>query len=416
MTLLLALVSGGAACSTDLTQAWEIVGPHVYGSRIEVEGDPTRSMPRWGESFVMRQYIVGADELTEPLAQRYDMKLALCIGFQAPDGSTICAPVDTSSIEMNIPVQTLNANEFLVGPITLPTRESLLGFLDESSRALLDEVDQLALLGAVCVQGTVVRVPGTSPSTNAPPELFRCDSRADSIYKSALTFLTAVYLDLQKDDASTPNHNPSFACDPDPAAAQDACNAGVPLDPTHPADAGAPAPPPVTGAIVLVGPRDKKHPDSPRQVDAWPPYPNPSMLPSVHCADDPLLPKVTLNSGDHNVRVRVDARDRETFTYQAEEYGKEVTKTQREEPFVTIALSQHGGEMERFTSVVSADDSDAEAEISVKYTPPKKNPKGAFAVPADGRLVRFFFTLNDQRGGYDFTTRALCLLPAPPAQ
>jgi len=32
-------------------------------------------------------------------------------------------------------------------------------------------------------------------------------------------------------------------------------------------------------------------------------------------------------------------------------------------------------------------------------------------VPSEGRLVRFVFVLRDLRGGIDWTTRTICLVP-----
>ncbi|MFT3925468.1 MAG: hypothetical protein QM778_23215 [Myxococcales bacterium] len=450
-------------CGADLTQPWEVVGPHAYGSRIEVTNEPSRSMPRLGESFVLHEYVAGADELTVPLAERYDMKLTICVGFVAPNGTTVCVPLDkgiVDALESGITATVVNTNEIVTSPITLPSKEQILPFVDEQLLALFDQINQVALIGAVCVQGAVERVDGTSADKNPPTELFRCESQVGSIYKDPLVFLTTVFLDLEKD---TPNHNPSFECDKDPAAQTNACNAGVVHELEEPGDAGArpqsadepdisepggnepdadagaledaaaPEAPEdaavpgalpdagtggasqdaVPGAIVLVSPANKRDAKAPRTVQPWYPVFSPTKtdLPWTGCDDDPGLPMVKVGSGEWLVRVRVDASDREVYSYQAEEYGKPVMHETREEPFVTVGLTEHGGEIDHFTSVVSRDLDDAKAEIEAAYTAPKKNPSGAGNVPTNGRLVRFYFTLNDRRGGYAFATRDLCLVP-----
>ena len=59
---------------------------------------------------------------------------------------------------------------------------------------------------------------------------------------------------------------------------------------------------------------------------------------------------------------------------------------------------------------------DANGQISVSYTPPKQSTEALANIPQNGRLVRFYFTLRDQRGGLDYTQRALCLVPAADQQ
>lgn len=384
-----------AACSADLTLPSEIVGPHTYGSRIAVVGDPTRATPAFGESFVLHEYVVGAEELTLPLSERFDMKLAVCVGFQAPNGSLICA----GGLDLDTAVDVVSGTEIVSQPIALPPLEFLTADVPPEFQEFVSKVNQVAILGAVCVQGTVERVEGKSPDRDPPSELFRCNSRPDSIYTAPLAFLTTVSLDV---GTSTPNHNPLFACDP--AAASSACNLGVPVPLEEPM---------VPGPIVLVGPEDPKRPNKvPRQASAWNAYPTPDTLPWTDCANDPALPKIHAGSGEHLIRVRFDPSDREQYEYTAEEYGKLVTKETRELVQVSHSVTEFGGELGRYTSVVAGEDEDATAEINVKYTPPKKNPTDEATIPEGGRLVRIFFALRDFRGGFDFTTRELCLLPA----
>ena len=406
-----------SACDPGLTPAWEIKEPGLYGARVDVleadggtqeaaESDAgterasklSRAMPKFGEAFTIRQYLVQPEALTSSPDQRYDMKLAVCLGFQAPDGSLVCA----GGLDLEVPVTAVSDLELLTAPIAIPALDTLVAGLDEEIKRFLPQVNQVGVLGAVCVEGKVERVEGKTLEQDPPSELFRCVGNEGSIYPDALAFTTTVWLDVGKD---TPNHNPSFACDSDPAAAASACNQGVAVKLEAPM---------VSGPFVLVGPEDKKKPNEvPRPVTAWPAYPRaPELLPWENCAADPDLPQVRVGSGEHLIRVRFDPTDRESYDYEKEEYGKLVLKHAREELMISHAMTQYGGELDRQKSILLEDVEDAKAEIDVPYTPPKKNPTDKGAVPEGGRLVRFFFALRDQRGGYDFTTRELCLLPA----
>jgi hypothetical protein len=403
-----------SACNADLTMPWEIEGPHIYGSRIEVVGDSDRAMPAFGESFILHQYMVGAEELTEPFDQRFDMKLAVCVGLQAPNGALVCA----QGFDLETKSTVVSGTELVTEPIIVPPLDGLLPNLPPEVQEFIGEINQVAIVGAVCVQGTAERVAGTTLEENAPSELFRCNSRPESIYKAPLAFQTTVWLDNgggikasadggiepladggTEEVTTTPNHNPSFACDP--GAPMSPCNAGVIHEPESI----------VAGPIVLVGPADPKKPkETPRGVQAWNPYPS-AELPRTNCAGDPGLPQVRVGSGEHLIRVRLDPSDREDYKYQAEEYGRIVIKDARELIQVSHSLTAFGGELARYTSVVERDDDDAMAETEVAYTPPKKNPGDEGAVPESGRLVRFYFALRDFRGGFDFVARELCLLP-----
>jgi hypothetical protein len=194
------------------------------------------------------------------------------------------------------------------------------------------------------------------------------------------------------------NFSPHFACDTQ--LPESACSRGVAVEGEAP---------PVPGPIVLVGP-ERSGRD--RAVEAWNPLLNPGEeLPWEGCRGDGRFPQVRAGSGEHLIRLRFDASDREKFQFQREEYGKLVTKDAREELLVSHALTQYGGELPRQKTVLRNEVDDASAEVDVTYTPPEQSKKKGEAIPDNGRLVRFFLGLRDQRGGSDYTTRELCLLP-----
>ena len=86
-------------------------------------------------------------------------------------------------------------------------------------------------------------------------------------------------------------------------------------------------------------------------------------------------------------------------------------REQRESLDLTSALTYKGGDLGEFESLLLGTETDAQADIAVSYKPPKQSDEPLEHVPPEGRLVRFFFTLRDQRGGVDYTQRALGLLP-----
>lgn len=395
--LLASLLSG---CATDFTEQWEVKEPRLFGARIEAAGDPNRPRPRLGESFAIRQYLALPGPLETPLAQRYSMDIALCLGFQTPTGELGCF----GEQQLSPVVQTLSENELLIqnlslDPLAFGITPDVLQALDPAIGAELENLDRLALFGALCVEGRVERVPGTSVRSDSPAVLFRCVDNAGARYPDVSPFTLSVLLDRGR--PFDQNRNPSFACDP--AAPESACTRGL----SGPGEALVPGP------FVLVRPLPKgAPPEAPRELVAWSPREPSQALPWQGCAEDPSLPKVRVGSGDHELRIRLDGSDREPYQYEIERNGTPTIRDAREALLVSSALSTEGGELSRYFSELREDRPDAEAELSLTYTPPPaRGKKAGEPVAQNGRLVRFYFTLRDQRGGVDFTTRELCLLP-----
>jgi hypothetical protein len=140
---------------------------------------------------------------------------------------------------------------------------------------------------------------------------------------------------------------------------------------------------------------------------------DPDSVPWDDCADSGL-PVVRLGDEEHIIRVRFDAKDRETYVSEVIEDDKLVRRERREELLVSHALTELGGELERYFSVIGRDVADSRAELELAYTPPGTKGKPAEGLTEAGRLVRFYFVLGDERGGVDYTTRELCLLPKGP--
>lgn len=394
----LALLPLVSACAVDLTEPTEVTEPRLMGARVEVTGDVTRTRPRLGEAFTLRQYLALPGPLTTPLASRYSMQLALCLGVKTPTGTLACLG-DLRTTPMVTPVNDL---ELVVSGLTIDPNVLVGAFpaqmLDATALGeLMASLDRIALYGTLCVDGRAEAVPGKTITTDAPSQLFRCVDNMGAAFPAPNPFTMSVLLNRGK--PADDNHNPLFTCDP--AAPESPCAVGVQRD-------GEPL---VPGSFVLARPKPKKN-AGPREVVAWPALANNLALPWDGCANNPSLLQVRVDSGEHTLRMRFDPSDRERYTEDIDKNGVPSTRDVREALAVTHAATTKGGDVGRFDSLLADDEVDDKAEVSVSYTPPDTNGKGDHTVPENGRLVRFYFTVRDQRGGIDFAARELCLVPA----
>lgn len=401
IALLTALLASG--CAADLPEQWEIRDVRLLGAKVEVAGDPTRPRPKLEEAFSIRQYVAVPEPVQAP---RYDVAAIMCLAFRAPGGDLTCVGEQA----LPLTVQTLGDGEVTFGPMQLdlaavnagigeltPNIPAGVSLGADEIRLLATQfgVDRIAVFGALCAEGRAEQIPGTSARKDDPGKLFRCvGDGGEALEGNAFTL--SVLLDLGR--AFDANHNPSFACD---ASAPSPCVDGVAL----PGEARVPGP------IVLALPTADE--TAPREVVAWP-EPNPGApLPWDDCAADPSVVKVAAGSGDHQIRLRFDPSDRENYQYEIRDNGVFALQSERESVVVANALTFRGGELSRYYSTINGSVADAEAETSLRYTPPlgEKDSDDDGIVPTSGRLVRFYFLLRDQRGGVDTTTRVLCLVP-----
>jgi len=102
------------------------------------------------------------------------------------------------------------------------------------------------------------------------------------------------------------------------------------------------------------------------------------------------LPEVHAGSNDVPIRLVFTGDDREPIGD-----GREA---------LSIGTFSTGGELERAFSFVESDDPTNPPIVRVGWKVPG-------TAPSAGRLVRFHFVLRDGRGGTDWTTRALCVVP-----
>jgi hypothetical protein len=111
------------------------------------------------------------------------------------------------------------------------------------------------------------------------------------------------------------------------------------------------------------------------------------------CEGDDVV-RVRAGSGSHAVRIAVAADARDPVPPEGE--------LDPERESLRVSHFSDGGELEHAFSSIPFDSE--LTEVSVPWNTPK-------SVPAEGRVVRFWFVLRDLRGGSDFLERAVCVEP-----
>jgi hypothetical protein len=381
---LLLFISLGA-CTPDFTEQWEVKKPRLMVAKLIIDGDSERrTRPRAGESFSIRYYMMSPEKPQES----YSIDVATCIGAVLPNGTLACydeAPFADLSVEPYA-----DDDQLLVHGFQVPAELDALP-------PPFDLLDRVSTFGTACVDGRVERLPGKSAKDDPISEVFRCVDNEAARYKTPLPFTMSIFLDRGR--PSQLNHHPSFDCDP--AELSGPCHEGIRLHGER-----------VAGPIVLERPKKVVDKDGGDRILAWPDWDDSEPLPWDRCAEAPdSLPKLRAESGEYKVRVRFDKGDRELYEREIEENGRVVIDSQREELIVSHAITTRGGELDGYADAVARETPDDEAEIEIEYTPPAQSDKERQHIDDAGRLVRFYFALRDQRGGTDFTTRELCVLP-----
>jgi hypothetical protein len=120
--------------------------------------------------------------------------------------------------------------------------------------------------------------------------------------------------------------------------------------------------------------------------------------------DDPCAngPRLSGASKDHVVGNLTNGSDREAYTVLE---GSPAVATQTRE---SLQVSQFvtAGKLKSQFSFVEATDEQPATVVNVTWEAPQ-----AADIPANGLAVTFTFVVRDNRGGTDWTTRALCVTP-----
>jgi hypothetical protein len=378
-----------AACDPGFELPSEVGSSKLMGVRLEVEGAPERAWPRVGENFSLRWLVARANQpSTLDLEKQLNGALSVCVGTQLPGGSLFCAQEIALDELMLKGENTVTSFEELVMPLQLP--------FDPRSVA---GGQRILLFGAVCVEGKVERVNGKKVGEDPANELYRCTDNDKAELKEPLAFTNTVIVDFE-DDAFAANLNPAFACDADEE--NSICQEGSVHDDEEKRG----------GAFVLV--RPKKAGAKKREVTEWPEVLDGAQpLPWEGCAKDPRFDDLQIEAGadEHLIRIRFDPSDRERYDVEELKYNKYMTVNKREELLVSHAATKDAVELGRYYSLIPREQPNDTAEVELDFKPVKQSTKAGKKIPDDGKLVRFYFVVRDQRGGVDLAARSLCLVP-----
>ena len=346
-----------SGCESDLISGWEVEAPEVRMIVTEVQGDPERSRPTFGETVTLRVQVASGVPLEGELDARFDAALVSCVGLIAPNGLPACfaefevpravlAPrvVSGDEIQLTVPVP----DEI---PIDIDAILEELGTFapeqaGEDLSSLEDQDLTLLLFGGVCVHGTAERVPGTSFNDTNPSENFRCVDNADAEFPDALVFLDRLTISV---DPAVTNHNPRFRCD-----GEGACADGVVVEDYPDVD-------PVPGTAVLIRPDLERY--LPRHAEAFPSGTEisqvesmpeldalPEELEAEGCQDDPAFRNllVPVGSGEYEIGIRFDAGDFDALPpEEAEFWGY-----QREELIVSHIITRDTGTLPTLNTIL----------------------------------------------------------------
>src|SRR5262245_4251864 len=135
----------------------------------------------------------------------------------------------------------------------------------------------------------------------------------------------------------------------------------------------------------------------------WDPATATVATPGAACNAATGLPVVTatpagMDAVKQEIRIISDGDDRETFTPEG--------KTVAEQEELQISNFTTAGKFEFSYAAIFATDTRPDADVTVKWEPP-----AAATLAAGGQVVAFHFVVRDLRGGLDFTSRALCVVP-----
>jgi hypothetical protein len=328
-------------------------------------------------------------ESKTPLAERFDAKLELCFGILLADGTLACgaAPGAPASITFGGEPVIVNDEEVRFDGLQAPAELAELP-------PPFDDIDRIALFGALCVDGKVERVPGKQVNADPVLELYRCTGSDDREYPDPYIFTLSVLLDLG--DPGDDNHHPSFSCEAPEG----------PRTPAAPASWSRASRPSRASSCWCVPKRQRGSPARP-----WPgvpartaPYPG-ATVPRAACPPCTSGTRSTPSGygstpGSRELQVR------------AQRNG--TIKCHRRPRGAPRGPCAHdlGGKLERHFSIIEKDVPDAEAELELAYTPPGEKDEAADGLTATGQAgCGSTSPLRDERGGVDYITRELCLLP-----
>lgn len=355
----LPLLSG---CVEELPEASRIEDTRIIGARVDVAGDPGRAWVKPGETAEVSLLVVNPDLFHT--SDELKMMLMVCTPLPLGVGPPLC-------------LELLQLTEGFAGSGADAPEPEAIASLGQLTCSQMEEVgaDVFALLSALgmdlrCVEGEPRFELTVSEQVEAEERLVRgvlCDKGEP-------------FLD--------PSSQALFGC------ALQVGGEEIPFAMTVPIQTGEETNrhPFLAGATITVDNDNEEWPPATRQeLMAYGQPGSTDGEPSFDCAraeQDGRIRQV--EKGTRTLRVKVPASEFEPYQEKGEERREELR----------FAVYATEGKLQRNRSVLQADD-DLPA-FDLEWETPKK-------VDADGLLVRFFFAVRDQRGGFDSTERALCV-------
>jgi hypothetical protein len=362
--LLFALAALTAGCQEDLPKATEIEHMRILGVGLSVVGDPTRSTPKPGES------VQATFATVYPSPKKTDATVqAMLIGCTAPEHFTGGLPACQEFLDAaNGKVGTdVNSVLDIAGQMAASDPAKAMGM---DAKLTCDDLPMPKIrrgqLSIQCLRGDPTAVFDVAPTFKADRMLF-----VGVVCEQGTAFID-------------PNDPLLFGCD------------GNKGETTQ-----------VNGMIpVQHGAADENHNPSIDDLDLvlttftdpWV-APEGELPPADDCEDDAQTDQsgpLTLplaDPGKHDILLEYEASARERTGGDPEE--------------LEFTIYTTAGEMERRFTLFGAEaepDKDGKLRASVEWDPP------AYAdLPSKGKLVRFFVTLRDHRGGFAITTRTACV-------
>jgi hypothetical protein len=126
--------------------------------------------------------------------------------------------------------------------------------------------------------------------------------------------------------------------------------------------------------------------------------------PALAAGDDPctLGPRVAADARAHAIGITTDGADRERY---AVVLGDPAVATPARERLQISQFTTAGRLKSQFAFVEAADER-AATTVDAGWEAPD-----AGEIPAGGTIATFTFVVRDERGGADWTTRAVCVTP-----
>ncbi len=416
---LLALLCS-AGCDVDFAPIWMVDTFRPEVARVEIADDPGRAWLRPGDQVQLQWLLAGpVDRVPPPVTASWDA----CISITTYTGDPVCifdlsdfgdiqeradARLSPDRFDMHLSVPMFSPDvvaPFAAGapPSEMPAEDPAVacgegggsgqGAVSTPAVGALPPVDlRLLVYGVFCFDGDASQILDEPLDTSRLQDYFRCeanDETAEGVQK--VLFTKSLLWDegaLSSENLPT-NYNPDFARADDQAPVE----------------------------LVEVGALDGDSGDRIEPwlpVISWQPEADDAALFGGGCAADArfdglrvqagLSPEDPLDRPDAPwlVRIHFDDSDRDLEAVTACEMGPE-------ELVVASAISDLGGELGGYFTVLPRESSDLVVEL--EYWPLVEQEEDLPGV--GGHLVRFYLVVRDQRGGADFTTRELCLLPRP---